>query len=65
MTTKLPNGDKIYQLVVIHIFQISINCTEIFHSWALQNIPKLEFLVLKWQPWYENGNPGMIMAILV
>jgi hypothetical protein len=35
------------------IFQMAIKCTSIFHSNALQNVPKLVILVLKftiWQP---------------
>jgi hypothetical protein len=34
-----PNGDKFYQMAVKY--------TNIFHSMALQNIPKVGFLVLK------------------
>jgi hypothetical protein len=37
-----------------------IKYTEIFRSKALQNLPKLEFLVLKqtiWQPWRAADSP--------
>jgi hypothetical protein len=42
----IQNGRKSYKMTVKY--------THIFHSKAHQNIPKLEFLVLKqtiWQPW--------------
>jgi hypothetical protein len=49
--TKQPyiilNGRKIFQIVKKY--------NNIFHSKALQNLPKLGFLVRKqtiWQPWY-------------
>jgi hypothetical protein len=44
-TKIIPNGRK--------IFLMAIKCTNIFLSNALQNLPKLGFLVLKqtiWQP---------------
>jgi hypothetical protein len=42
---KIPNGSKLFQMVIKY--------TNIFDSKALQNIPKLGFLVRKytiWQP---------------
>jgi hypothetical protein len=36
---------------------VTIKCTSIFHSKALQNLPKLGFLVWKqtiWQPWIHG-----------
>jgi hypothetical protein len=48
ITTTLPNGHKIYQ-----IFQMNIKYTSIFHSKALQNLPKLGFFKNK-----PSGNPA-------
>jgi hypothetical protein len=45
LTYNIPNGREIFQMVVKYI--------NIFHTKALQNIPKFEF-------WYKNkpsGNP--------
>jgi hypothetical protein len=42
----MPNGHKLHQTTVKY--------TNIFHSKALQNIPKLGFLVFKYKP---SGNP--------
>jgi hypothetical protein len=47
IATKLPNG--------LNIFQMVIKYTNLFHSKALQNLPKLDF-------WFENipsGNPDV------
>jgi hypothetical protein len=43
--TKLRNSPKIYQMAVIYS-KWPWNCTNIFHSKALQNLPKLGYLVL-------------------
>jgi hypothetical protein len=66
ITTTLPNCHKMYQMTEKYskwpnnipndhtIFQMTIQYTSIFHSKALQNLPKLGFLVWKqtiWQPW--------------
>jgi hypothetical protein len=51
---KLPNGPKICTPNGSNIFQLAIKCTNTFQSEALQNLPKLEYLVRKdtiWQPW--------------
>jgi hypothetical protein len=48
--TYIPNDEK--------ILQMTIKYTSIFHSKALQNLPKLGFLVWKqtiWQPWISWG----------
>jgi hypothetical protein len=44
ITTKLPNGHKIYQNG-LKIFQLAIKYTNIFHTKALQNLSNLGFLV--------------------
>jgi hypothetical protein len=44
----VPNG--------LNIFKMAKECTKLFHSKALQNLPKLGFLVWKqtiWQPWFQ------------
>jgi hypothetical protein len=54
ITTTLPNGHKIGMPDDRIIFQMTTKYTSIFHSKALQNLPKFEFLVWKqtiWQPW--------------
>jgi hypothetical protein len=48
----VPNEHKMYQMVIKYpkchkIFQMDINYINIFQSKALQNLPKLRFLVLK------------------
>jgi hypothetical protein len=58
-STKLPNGPKIYQMAAVYVFQMAIKCTSIFHSNALQNLPKLGYFIRKytvWQPWPAIGN---------
>jgi hypothetical protein len=43
----MPDGHKIFQMI--------IKCNNIFHSKALQKLPKLGLLVWKqtiWQPWF-------------
>jgi hypothetical protein len=48
-TQSIPNSRK--------MFQMTIECTNIFHSRPLQNLPKFRFLVLKynnWQPWWQQ-----------
>jgi hypothetical protein len=47
ITTKLPNGHTIYQMIVIYLFQMTIKYKNIFYSKALQNFPRLGFLVWK------------------
>jgi hypothetical protein len=51
ITTKLPNGHKIYQMAV-EILEMGIKCRNIFHSKSLQKLSILEFLV------WKSGNPG-------
>jgi hypothetical protein len=49
MTTNYTNGHKIFQMVMKY--------TNIYHSKALQNVPKLGFLVRKqtiWQTWRQS-----------
>jgi hypothetical protein len=54
----IPNDHKLYQTAIHYsichkIFQMIIKCNNIFHSKALQNLPKLGLLVWKqtiWQP---------------
>jgi hypothetical protein len=44
---------KIYQMSIIHIIQMAIENTNLFHSKALQNVPNFGLLVWKrtiWQP---------------
>jgi hypothetical protein len=43
-TTKLPNGNKMYQIAEIYLFQMTKEYTDLFHSKALQNLPKIGFL---------------------
>jgi hypothetical protein len=45
--TTLLNYRKIYQMAVKYVFLMTINYTNIFHSEALQNVPKLGFFGLK------------------
>jgi hypothetical protein len=53
MAKNVPNGQKctkwpkMYQMTVIDIFQIAREYTNLFHSKALQNLPKLGFFGLK------------------
>jgi hypothetical protein len=62
MVKKLPNYHNItkWPQNISHgrkIFQMTIKYTNIFNSKALQNLPKLEFLVIKytiWQPWSRD-----------
>jgi hypothetical protein len=52
LTIKLLNGHKLYKMAV-NILQMDITYTNIFDFKALQNLPKLGFLVWKytiWQP---------------
>jgi hypothetical protein len=54
ITTTLPNCHRIHIPNDRKIYQMTITYTSIFHSKALQNLPKLGFLVWKqtiWQPW--------------
>jgi hypothetical protein len=53
IATKLPNGHKMCQMAIIYIFQMGIKYSNLFHSNALRNLPKLGFFVWKitiWQP---------------
>jgi hypothetical protein len=43
----IPNGHKSYQMAIKYRFQMVIKYTNIFHSKALQNLPKLGFFGLK------------------
>jgi hypothetical protein len=45
IATKLQDGHKMYQMAVIHIVQMVIEYTKIFHSKSLQNLPEMGFLV--------------------
>jgi hypothetical protein len=54
----IPNCIKIYQIVLKYMYQVALKYTNIFHSKAFQNIPKLVFLYWKytiWQPWSTYG----------
>jgi hypothetical protein len=56
VATKLPNGHKMYQNGS-NKFQMAIEFTNLFHSKALKNLPKLGFLLRKyaiWQPCCET-----------
>jgi hypothetical protein len=51
---KIPSRSKLNQMVIKYMYVP----TYIFHSKALQNIPKLAFLVCKyaiWQPWVVSS----------
>jgi hypothetical protein len=50
MVKTLPNGQTIYQMVVIYSQQLAIENTNFFHSKALQNVPKLVWKHTIWQP---------------
>jgi hypothetical protein len=43
----IPNHNKIYQMAEIYS-KVGIKYTNVFHSKTLQNVPKFEFLVLKY-----------------
>jgi hypothetical protein len=47
ITTKLPNDYTIYQIDVIHMFQMGIKYTNIFHSKGLPKCTKIGIFVLK------------------
>jgi hypothetical protein len=55
IAAKLPNGNKMFQMAVVY-YKRPKNITNLLHSEALQNLPKLVFLVRKntiWQPCYR------------
>jgi hypothetical protein len=61
----VPNHHKIYQMAVIipndhNIFQTTSECTYIFHSKSLQNVPKLVF----WYAIMPSGNPEVPIRAL-
>jgi hypothetical protein len=41
----LPNELKIYQMAVKYVCQLAVDYTNLFHSKALQNLPKFGFLL--------------------
>jgi hypothetical protein len=45
ITAKSPNGHNMYPIAVIYIFHMATEYTNVFHSKALQNLPKFGFLV--------------------
>jgi hypothetical protein len=53
----IPKPVKMYQMDVLKKLQMAIKYINIFRSKALQNLPKLRFLVWKrtiWQPWWKS-----------
>jgi hypothetical protein len=60
VATKFRNGHKIYQMALTYIFEMAIENTNIFHSKALQNLPKFGFLVRK----IPSGNPGPLDSFI-
>jgi hypothetical protein len=56
ITTKLPKCHKIYQMAVIYS-KSAKNYTNIFHSKANQNLPKLWVWVWKYTIWQPSLLP--------
>jgi hypothetical protein len=55
ITTKLPNGHKIYVPNSHNILEIAMKCHNILHCKARQNLPKIEKI---WDENAPSGNPA-------